>query len=52
MPVVDEGHHIVGLITRANLVDIVYDSIWGESDDETTETEDAVPSDKSGVERV
>ncbi|ALN77547.1 betaine/proline/choline family ABC transporter ATP-binding protein [Staphylococcus agnetis] len=52
VPVVDEGHHIVGLITRANLVDIVYDSIWGESDDETTETEDAVPSDKSGVERV
>ncbi|NJI14942.1 betaine/proline/choline family ABC transporter ATP-binding protein, partial [Staphylococcus agnetis] len=33
VPVVDEGHHIVGLITRANLVDIVYDSIWGESDD-------------------
>ncbi|NJI12865.1 betaine/proline/choline family ABC transporter ATP-binding protein [Staphylococcus agnetis] len=52
VPVVDEGHHIVGLITRANLVDIVYDSIWGESDDETTETEDAVPSDKAGVERV
>ncbi|MBY7664732.1 betaine/proline/choline family ABC transporter ATP-binding protein [Staphylococcus agnetis] len=52
VPVVDEGHHIVGLITRANLVDIVYDSIWGESDDETTETEDAVSSDKAGVERV
>ncbi|MCO4325581.1 betaine/proline/choline family ABC transporter ATP-binding protein [Staphylococcus agnetis] len=52
VPVVDDGHHIVGLITRANLVDIVYDSIWGESDDETTETEDAVPSDKAGVERV
>ena len=52
VPVVDEGHHIVGLITRANLVDIVYDSIWGESGDETTETEDAVPSDKAGVERV
>ena len=52
VPVVDEGHHIVGLITRANLVDIVYDSIWGESNDETTETEDAVPSDKAGVERV
>lgn len=52
VPVVDEGHHIVGLITRANLVDIVYDSIWGESDDETTETEGAVPSEKAGVERV
>ncbi|PTH58924.1 betaine/proline/choline family ABC transporter ATP-binding protein [Staphylococcus agnetis] len=52
VPVVDEGHHIVGLITRANLVDIVYDSIWGESGDETTETEDTVPSDKAGVERV
>lgn len=30
IPVVDERDIIQGLITRSNLVDIVYDSIWGE----------------------
>ncbi|NYF23213.1 betaine/proline/choline family ABC transporter ATP-binding protein [Sporosarcina sp. JAI121] len=30
--VVDEERRLVGLITRTNLVDIVYDSIWGEGD--------------------
>lgn len=30
IPVVDNDGRLVGLITRANLVDIVYDSIWGE----------------------
>ncbi len=30
IPVVDNEGRLVGLITRANLVDIVYDSIWGE----------------------
>ncbi|GKU82235.1 betaine/proline/choline family ABC transporter ATP-binding protein [Niallia sp. NCCP-28] len=29
VPVVDEAHHLVGIVTRASLVDIVYDSIWG-----------------------
>lgn len=33
VPVVDSDNQtLVGLVTRANLVDIVYDSIWGESD--------------------
>lgn len=37
VPVVDkDGQTLIGLVTRANLVDIVYDSIWG---DETTESE-------------
>ena len=30
IPVVDDKNRLVGLITRSNLVDIVYDSIWGE----------------------
>lgn len=38
VPVVDkDGQTLIGLVTRANLVDIVYDSIWG---DETTESEE------------
>jgi osmoprotectant transport system ATP-binding protein len=33
--VVDQDHRLVGIVTRASLVDIVYDSIWGE--EETTQ---------------
>src|SRR5699024_9025160 len=32
IPVVDDDNKLVGLITRANLVDIVYDTIWGDED--------------------
>ncbi|WLV23925.1 betaine/proline/choline family ABC transporter ATP-binding protein [Aciduricibacillus chroicocephali] len=32
VPVVDEANKLVGIVTRASLVDIVYDSIWGEED--------------------
>lgn len=32
VPVVDEQHRLVGIITRTNLVDIVYDSIWDEDE--------------------
>lgn len=32
VPVVDQRHHLVGIVTRASLVDIVYDSIWGEDE--------------------
>ncbi len=32
VPVVDGQRHLVGIVTRASLVDIVYDSIWGEED--------------------
>ena len=35
-PVVDETNHLLGIVTRASIVNIVYDSIWG--DEETTET--------------
>ncbi|MCM3763737.1 betaine/proline/choline family ABC transporter ATP-binding protein [Neobacillus niacini] len=32
VPVVDDKHRLVGIVTRASLVDIVYDSIWGVDD--------------------
>lgn len=37
VPVVDEQKRVVGILTRASLVDIVYDVIWG--GDETTISE-------------
>ncbi|MEC5229558.1 choline ABC transporter ATP-binding protein OpuBA [Bacillus inaquosorum] len=30
VPVVDENWRLIGIVTRASLVDIVYDSLWGE----------------------
>lgn len=32
VPVVDEGNHLTGIVTRASLANIVYDSIWGEEE--------------------
>ncbi|MCE4966718.1 osmoprotectant [Staphylococcus chromogenes] len=43
VPVVDAENHIIGLITRANLVDIVYDSIWGDPE------EDVIPADNNAA---
>ncbi|MDT3958799.1 betaine/proline/choline family ABC transporter ATP-binding protein [Staphylococcus kloosii] len=41
VPVVDEDNHtLIGLVTRANLVDIVYDSLWGDLDSD--ENKDAI----------
>ncbi|MCD8808220.1 betaine/proline/choline family ABC transporter ATP-binding protein [Mammaliicoccus sciuri] len=41
IPVVDEQYYIKGVITRASLVDIVYDSIWGQNEEtEATEKSD------------
>ncbi|MGE8207170.1 betaine/proline/choline family ABC transporter ATP-binding protein [Heyndrickxia sp. NPDC080065] len=34
VPIVDKQQRLVGIVTRASLVDIVYDSIWGETQDE------------------
>ncbi|MEB6036796.1 betaine/proline/choline family ABC transporter ATP-binding protein [Staphylococcus pseudoxylosus] len=43
VPVVDsDGKTLIGLVTRANLVDIVYDSIWGELDEDASATEAAI----------
>lgn len=33
VPVVDDQQKVVGILTRASLVDIVYDVIWGEEED-------------------
>ncbi|WP_059105529.1 betaine/proline/choline family ABC transporter ATP-binding protein [Shouchella shacheensis] len=30
VPVVDEDHRIAGIVTRASLADMVYDTIWGD----------------------
>ncbi|MGX7418509.1 betaine/proline/choline family ABC transporter ATP-binding protein [Carnobacterium gallinarum] len=39
VPVVDEKEHLVGIVTRASLVDVVYDTIWGEEEvDEVSST--------------
>lgn len=51
VPVLDEAHHIVGLITRANLVDIVYDSIWGEPEADSGEKQ-ATTTETAGVDRA
>ena len=32
VPVVDEGNHLVVILTRVSLVDIIYDVLWGEED--------------------
>lgn len=34
-PVVDDEYHLLGIVTRASIVNIVYNSIWGE--EETTQ---------------
>ncbi|WP_430597609.1 betaine/proline/choline family ABC transporter ATP-binding protein [Enterococcus sp. AZ177] len=36
VPVVDDRQKVVGILTRASLVDIVYDVIWGEEETEET----------------
>lgn len=37
VPVVEDDNKLVGLITRASLVDIVYDSIWGDNEEVQTD---------------
>jgi len=34
VPIVDKDNRLVGIITRSNLVDVVYDSIWGDVETE------------------
>ncbi|GGH84575.1 osmoprotectant transport system ATP-binding protein [Pullulanibacillus pueri] len=32
VPVVNDQRHLIGIVTRASLADLVYDSIWGEEE--------------------
>lgn len=32
VPVVDDSNHLVGILTRVSLVDIIYDVLWGEEE--------------------
>ncbi|OCS85151.1 ABC transporter ATP-binding protein [Caryophanon tenue] len=34
IPVVNDKHQLIGLITRANIVDTIYDTIWGDEQEE------------------
>lgn len=47
VPVVDDKQKVVGILTRASLVDIVYDVIWGEEDS----TETAVDSETTNIQQ-
>lgn len=43
VPIVDSDEEtLIGLITRANLVDIVYDSVWGEAEENPQAIQDAI----------
>ncbi|MBL1223587.1 betaine/proline/choline family ABC transporter ATP-binding protein [Enterococcus sp. BWR-S5] len=42
VPVVDDKKKVVGILTRASLVDIVYDVIWGEEELATIASENTV----------
>ncbi|AXF55646.1 betaine/proline/choline family ABC transporter ATP-binding protein [Salicibibacter kimchii] len=42
VPVVDDDKRLLGILTRATLVDVVYDSIWGDQEEETAEQQSAV----------
>ncbi|EFS00135.1 betaine/proline/choline family ABC transporter ATP-binding protein [Listeria seeligeri] len=44
IPVVDKENRLVGIVTRASLVDIVYDSIWGSFDAESVNQEEQTDS--------
>ncbi|WP_257350842.1 betaine/proline/choline family ABC transporter ATP-binding protein [Pseudalkalibacillus decolorationis] len=32
VPVVEANHRLIGIVTRANLADVVYDTIWGDEE--------------------
>ncbi len=49
VPVVDNDQKLVGIVTRASLVDVVYDTIWGENEDDQASDsakESATPTDQ------
>lgn len=49
VPVVDSNGKLVGIVTRAALVDIVYDALWGDGDDgDSNKTDDSEDTVKQG----
>ncbi|RGI31114.1 MULTISPECIES: betaine/proline/choline family ABC transporter ATP-binding protein [Enterococcaceae] len=46
VPVVDDNKKLVGILTRSSLVDMVYDTIWGEED---SSSEDETPVEKEEI---
>lgn len=46
VPVIDDNKKLVGILTRSSLVDMVYDTIWGEED---SSSEDETPVEKEEV---
>lgn len=49
VPVVDEEKRVVGILTRASLVDIIYDVLWGEESSITDAVESFDPEQTEGV---
>lgn len=50
VPVVNVDRKLVGLVTRAKIVDMVYDALWGENDTEDEEPQDAQEAQKADEE--
>ena len=40
LPVVDYDNKLLGIVNRTTMVDVVYDTIWGNSDDNIAEKEE------------
>ena len=49
VPVVDDQKRVVGILTRASLVDIVYDVVFGEEETITDAVESFNPDEIKGV---
>ncbi|MGM9922386.1 MAG: betaine/proline/choline family ABC transporter ATP-binding protein [Bhargavaea sp.] len=45
VPVVDERKQLAGILTRTSLVDVLYDSVWGDAEDESS----GLPADGEGA---
>ncbi|MCI2899059.1 betaine/proline/choline family ABC transporter ATP-binding protein [Staphylococcus hominis] len=54
VPIVDtDGKTLIGLVTRSNLVDIVYDTLWGEIEEKTINEDEGIVEPKEiGADKV
>lgn len=50
VPVVDKNKRLVGIVTRASLVDVVYDVVWGDEEQIESAIEENIPERISGAE--